>query len=207
MRLAIADPPYLGKSEMWYGERPTAALNVGGAIGVAPGGHRGRNGGAASKADQHPDAATWDDPATHEALVRRLVAEYDGWAVALLPDNLFEYLEWVPRDTRIAVWHDARTMPTGSHPRRRWEAVLVGRCPGRRRVTDVPLAVGDVLMCAHPGNVPGSFAGEKPRPWTEWVLAMLGYCPTHDTVDDLFHGSGAIANTLAQGRLLECRCA
>jgi hypothetical protein len=74
----------------------------------------------------------------------------------------------------------------------------------------VPLAVGDVLTCQHLDNgfghgTPG-FAGRKPRQWTEWVLAMLGYCPTHDTVDDLFRGSGAVSATLAQGRLLECRC-
>jgi hypothetical protein len=194
MRLALADPPYLGKSEMWYGTRPTKDFNAGGRIKQT------------RKADHHPDAAEWDDPETHRQLVRQLTDDYDGWAIALLPDNLYDYLQWVPRDTRIAVWHDDRTMPTGSHPRRRWEAVLVGRCPGRRRVTDVPLAVGDVLTCAHPGNVPGSFAGEKPRQWVEWVLAMLGYCPIHDTVDDLFHGSGAVSDTLAQGRLIECKC-
>jgi hypothetical protein len=198
MRLALADPPYLGKSEMWYGEASTAALNFTGTINQA------------WKADRHPDAAAWDDPMTHRDLVARLVADYDGWAIALLPDNLHDYLSWVPRDTRIAVWHDPSAMPTGSHPRRRWEAVLVARCPGRRRVGNVPLAVGDVLTCHHPGNRVKRgvtvFAGRKPRQWTEWVLAMLGYCPTHDTVDDLFHGSGAVSATLAQGRLLECKC-
>lgn len=204
MKLAIADPPYLGKAVMWYGEQSTAPLNVGGTIGL------GRDKGQAFKPDQHPDAAVWDDPARHRALVAELVDEFDGWVIALLPDNLYDYLTWVPRDTRIAVWHDPITMPTGAHPRRRWEAVLVSRCPGRRRVLDVPIAVGDVLTCQHPkngfGNGESTFAGRKPRQWVEWVLAMLGYCPTHDTVDDLFHGSGAVAGTLAQGRLLECKC-
>jgi branched-subunit amino acid transport protein len=201
MRLAIADPPYLGRAEMWYGQRSVGLRNDG-TIG------HGKP-GTASKADRHPDAAAWDDPLTHRALVRRLVADYDGWAIAMLPDNLHDYLRWVPRETRIAVWHEPGVMPTGSHPRRRWEAVLVSRCPGRRRVVNVPLAVGDVLTCSRVTGIPraATFAGRKPRQWTEWVLAMLGYCPTHDTVDDLFHGSGAVSATLAQGRLIECKCA
>jgi hypothetical protein len=161
MRLAIADPPYLGKSEMWYGAREMAALNVGGGINPA------------KKADVHPEAAEWDDPARHREMVERLIGEYDGWAIAMIPDNLFEYLAWVPRDVRIAVWHDPQVMPNGSHPRRRWEAVLLRRPAGRRRVIDVPMSVGDVLTCPH-GKT--DFAGRKPLAWTEscrcWATAL-----------------------------------
>jgi hypothetical protein len=200
MRLAIADPPYLGTAEMLYGARQLAAMNVGGSLGR----HTTDRDGPMHKADAHPDAVSWDDPVTHRAMVDDLVAGFDGWGIALRPGELFHYLRWVPDDTRIAVWHDPQTMPTGSHPRRRWEAVLVYRPPGRRRITDVPTPVGDVLTCPHTAT---GFAGAKPLAWVEWVLAMMGYCPTHDTVDDLFHGSGAIAAALAQGRLIECKCA
>jgi hypothetical protein len=31
---------------------------------------------------------------------------------------------------------------------------------------------------------------------------MLGYNPEEDTVDDLFHGSGAVAAEIAQGVLI-----
>lgn len=51
MRLAIADPPYLGRANRWYG------------IGR---GHRGGIGRAAA----HEAAAEWNNPATH---VRRCV--------------------------------------------------------------------------------------------------------------------------------------
>jgi hypothetical protein len=51
-------------------------------------------------------------------------------------------------------------------------------------------------------NVGRGFAGAKPRAWTRWVLDMLGYDPDEDTVDDLFHGSGAVAAEIAQGVLL-----
>lgn len=184
MRLAIADPPYLGRAEMFYGERAVANLNVGGSINQA------------FKADVHPEAHLWDDPASHEALVARLMDEYDGWAIAMVPSNLREYLRWVPERTRIAVWNDPRVMPTGQHPRRRWEPVLVLQPTGRRRVIDVPCPTGDVLTCPHPG---GSFAGSKPAEWTRWVLDMLGYDADTDTVDDLFGGSGAVSRGIAQG--------
>lgn len=50
MRLAYADPPYIGCAERIYG-------------------------------DLHPDAAVYDDPQAHLALMRRLNEEFDGWAL------------------------------------------------------------------------------------------------------------------------------
>lgn len=187
MRLCIADPPYLGKAEMFYGAKRKANMNEGGRINPT------------YKADVHPEACEWDIPERHRQMVERLIAEYDGWAIAMIPSSLREYLQWVPQRTRIAVWHDPRVMPTGSHPRRRWEPVLVYVPDGRRKVTNVPNPVGDVLTCPHPG---GSFAGQKPRAWTRWVLDMLGYDPETDTVDDLFKGSGSVSAEIAQGVLL-----
>jgi len=183
VRLAIADPPYLGRAEMFYGAGDVANMNRGGRINPT------------YKADLHDEAHVWDDPASHEGLVRRLAAEYDGWAIAMVPANLPQYLSWVPRRTRVAVWHDPRVMPTGQHPRRRWEPVLIFVPEGRRRVVDVPHPVGDVLTCPHPS---GSFAGSKPPEWTRWVLDMLGYDAAVDTVDDLFGGSGAVSSEIAQ---------
>ena len=187
MKLCIADPPYLGRAEMLYGERDVPQMTFDGSLNQM------------RKADRHSDAVLWDNPATHEAMVHRLVDEYDGWAIAMVPDSLRHYLAWVPPRTRIAVWHDPRVMPSGQHPRRRWEPVLVHVPNGRRRVIDVRTPVGDVLTCPHPS---GSFAGQKPPAWTRWVLDMLGYDPDTDTVDDLFHGSGAVAREIAQGVLL-----
>ena len=187
MKLCIADPPYLGKAEMFYGEKKRANMNEGGNIAKT------------FKADIHPDAHIWDRPETHENMVDELVANYDGWAIAMLPVNLFHYIQWVPSSTRIAVWHDPNVMPTGSHPRRRWEAVLVSVPIGRKRINDVQTHVGDVLTVSH-GS--GSFAGAKPPAWTRWVLDMLGYDSELDTVDDLFEGSGAVAKEIAQGVLL-----
>lgn len=192
MRLAIADPPYLGRAEMFYGEQDMATMNFHGSIWQT------------YKADRHPDAHLWDLPETHKAMVDRLVSEYEGWVIAMVPDSLRHYLQWVPERTRIAVWHNPNVMPTGSHPRRRWEPVLVYVPTGRRHVSAAPTPVGDVLTAGHqqPGVKPHQrFAGRKPAAWTRWVLDMLGYDPDTDTVDDLFPGSGAVGREVAQSVL------
>ena len=67
-RLAIADPPYLGRSRRWYGQ-----------------GH-GHSGGR-SRAAAHPEADQWDDPATHRQLVTWLEASYDGWGIDGEPES------------------------------------------------------------------------------------------------------------------------
>ena len=189
MRLAIADPPYLGRAALLYGDG-VDNMNANASARINP----------LRKADYHPDSAIWDDPATHRDLVADLVADYDGWAIALAPDNLRHYLQWVPERTRVAVWHDPQVMPTGSHPRRRWEPVLVSVPAGRRRINDIPGPhVGDVLTEPHV-NGRRSFAGSKPPTWTRWVLSMLGY-QDDDVVTDLFGGSGAVQRVIDQPAL------
>jgi hypothetical protein len=193
MRLCIADPPYLGRAEMFYGASSVALMNSNASANI----------GHTRKADTHPDAHLWDNPETHRLMVERLKKDYDAFAIAMVPSSLRHYLQWFDDDVIIAVWHDPRVMPTGRHPRRRWEPVLVKRAEGRRRTADVISPVGDVLTANNCGGSGGAgFAGAKPRAWTRWVLDMLGYDPEIDTVDDLFHGSGAVAAEVAQGVLL-----
>jgi hypothetical protein len=180
MKLAIADPPYLGRAVLFYGEHDR---NMGsGSINPI------------SRADTHPDAAVWDDPFAHKQMVSELMRDYDGWAIAMVPDSLRHYLQWVPERTRVAVWHDPQVMPSGQHPRRRWEPVLVCVPEGRRRIIDVKGPhVGDVLTAPHGSS---GFAGAKPEAWTRWVLDMLGYDDEQDTVTDLFAGSGAVQRVI-----------
>lgn len=72
MRLAIADPPYLGRAARNYGPDATRS-----GFGMGP---NSEHSGAGRTTGTHPQAHLWDNPATHAALVRSL-AEYDGWAV------------------------------------------------------------------------------------------------------------------------------
>ena len=72
MRLAIADPPYLGRAALWYGGK-----------GRSKQGTAGRAVGRGDLAPEfHTDAHEWDDPVKHIELMVALEEEFDGWAVA-----------------------------------------------------------------------------------------------------------------------------
>jgi len=190
VRLAIADPPYLGRAERHYGigagqgwwNSPTA-------------GKRPKKGVPKQRlTTEHPDAVLWDDPDTHQQLVQRLHAEYDGWAVAMWPTSLPTYLAVAPADARVCVWHKPNTIPGGGRVLTRWEPVLV-YVPPTRRHRDTGPRVPDVFTR---GLAKTSHTGTKPAAWTRWILDLLGYDPESDTVDDLFTGSGAVAREIAQ---------
>jgi hypothetical protein len=184
MRLCIADPPYLGRAHRWYGASGNAKSWT------------KRSGHAYERAngDVHSEAAAWDNPDAHRALVERLISDYDGWAIAMARDNLAEYLAWVPPETHVCVWHKPYSVPGGSRLITCWEPVLVFVPKGRRKS-----ALGKCQRDVLTANAARGFVGAKPRAWTRWVLDMLGYDPEVDTVDDLFHGSGAVAREIAQG--------
>lgn len=174
MKLAIADPPYLGRARRWYGEGRGHAAG------------RGR-------ADQHPDAGTWDSPEAHQRLVADLEEEFDGWAIAMSPDSLGLYLDAAPSSARVACWTRGNAIPSGSRVRSLWEPVLV-RVPEERRDHGTGAIIDDVLTA---GITPGGFPGRKPEAWTHWVLAMLGYDPVEDELVDVFPGSGAVTASAA----------
>ena len=176
LRLAIADPPYHGRAHRWYG----------------PGG-RGHGGGR-GRADEHPDARAWDDPAQHARLVTTLTEQYDGWAIAATPSSLPTYLAHAPEDHRVLMWHRRNAQPSGARVLSRWEPVVAYIPRARRRYGD-GITVSDVLDT--PIQAMG-FTGAKPDEWTRWVLDVLGHDAERDVVDDLFPGSGAVARVLAR---------
>ncbi|GII98370.1 hypothetical protein CLV28_0695 [Sediminihabitans luteus] len=178
MRLAIADPPYLGRAHRWYG--------VGG---------RGHGGGR-GRADEHDGARAWDTPARHQQLVTDLTAGFDGWAIALPPSSLPTYLAVAPPAARVMVWHRTNAVPSGQRVRAAWEAVLV-LTPESRRAHGTGLPLDDVLTAPCPRT---GFTGAKPAVWTRWVLDALGH-QSDDDVVDLFAGSGAVTAALNQGVL------
>lgn len=191
-RLAIADPPYLGRAARWYGDGSGVVAGKG-------------------KADYHDDAKRWDNPRTHRALVRSMVSNYDGWAVAMAPSSLPVYLDAVskaipPTDPRagtrqpwrVMAWVRPNAPASASRLRGVWEPVLIVIPPGRRTYKADRHAIqarDDVLTANAPR---GGFPGAKPPEWTRWVLDVLGYAPDTDTVADLFPGSGAVAYEVAQ---------
>lgn len=180
MKLAIADPPYLGRAARWYGNQSHT---------LGPHAHA---------ADHHNDAAEWDDPARHRQLIEELEANYDGYAIACAPSGIDAYRP-LPESARVMVWVKPNAMPSSGRLHNKWEAVIVripdGRWTARGGIGVVP----DVLI--EPKRNDG-FAGSKPHRWTRWVLDALSYDAATDTVDDMFPGSGAVASAVAQGVLL-----
>lgn len=186
MRLAIADPPYLGRAALWYG-----------GLGTTKQGTKGRARGRGKlDAEFHPDAHRWDDPAEHCALMVAMDDSHDGWAMAASGKTLAPLLGAMDNlGARLAIWHVTNAIPDGARVRNVWEAVIY-KVPEGRRAVGTGHRVPDLLSTAHP--VAG-FVGTKPDAWTRWVLDLLGYQPG-DEVDDLFPGSGAV--TRAMGVLL-----
>ena len=193
MRLCIADPPYLGRAADWYGDgmHPTRLGKNAGGTGI----------GGPRPADYHPDAHLWDDIETHRRMVDRLIADYDGWAIAMAHDNLRDYLPMIPRSVplRIGIWTKPQTMPGGGRVMNNYEPVIVRIPEGRRASKGCTVFPRDSVTISRLNN---GFPGAKPPAWTRWVLDMLGYDAETDTVDDLFKGSGSVAAEIAQGVLL-----
>lgn len=191
MKLAIADPPYPPKltarydrgeepriiprsrAQRWYGD------------GTRPAGER--------PADHHADAADWDDDATHRALLERLMDEFDSWVIATSKDRLDAYGR-LPIGHELMFWRKPTAMRGSNRIMHTTELVIVYNHHTRRaRHSGGHGQVDDVLV----ENAPQGFAGAKPERWTHWVLDAMSYDPDHDTVADLFPGSGRVAAAIA----------
>jgi len=177
MKFAIADPPYLGRAVRWYGE---------GGCG---------NGYGYGQADTHPEAAKWDNPITHKELCKHLLANYDGFAIALTVHSLSTYMSEFVTDSRngirVMAWVKPSAVPSGNRLQNVWEPVII-KMPQSRKNYKAGKSCKDVLTVHPPRN---GFIGAKPPEWTKWVLDAMGV-NNGDTVDDLFVGSGAVTNEI-----------
>jgi hypothetical protein len=177
MKLAIADPPYLGRAERWYGVDGCG------------------NGHGIGKADEHPEAAIWDDPQAHIDLVRQLEVEFDGWAIALSVHSLSTYMQAIHTDSRNGIrvmsWIKPSSVPSGNRIASTWEPVIV-KVPAERRSHGKGRSMKDHLVV---NPLRSGFVGAKPPAWTEWVLDAMGY-REGDEIVDLFNGSGAVMQAI-----------
>lgn len=169
MRLAIADPPYLGRSNRWYGD-----------------------GAVARAVDTWPIITPRLAPGIWPRLTATscAVCSMSTTAIAAAPDSLPVYLgACVGVVPRVMIWHRRNAPPSGSRVGSMWEPVII-RIPDGRSANGTGLHVSDVLDEAAPRR---NFAGSKPDAWTRWVLDALGYRPDEDELHDIFAGSGAVA--------------
>lgn len=143
----------------------------------------------------HPEAAAYDDPETHRALIERMTAEYDGWAMSLHSPSLREILPMCPRAARVMAWvKPFASFKPGVGVAYAWEPIIVW---GGRRRTREQLTVRDWV--AENITLKRGFTGAKPTAVVRWLLDVLN-AQEGDDVVDLFPGSGAVGLALAGWR-------
>jgi len=146
--------------------------------------------------EHHPDAADWDSPEAHVALIRQLVDEFpDGWAVSLHAPSLPLYLQHCPDGARVGVWcktwHQIR--PTATQFA--WEPVIwTTSRTGKRSPMVRDWYAGTATRQR-------GLPGVKPDGFNRWVLDLLGF-EQGDELVDLFPGSGGMDRQARQGVLL-----
>lgn len=141
----------------------------------------------------HPDAADWDNPAEHQRLIDRLVAEYpDGWAMSLHTPSLATILPMCPDDVRVCAWvKPFAVFKPNVNPGYCWEPVILRG--GRTKRDRTEPTVRDYL--AEPIALKKRLPGAKPLGFCMWILDLLGY-RNGDTLDDLFPGTDAMGDAV-----------
>jgi hypothetical protein len=152
-------------------------------------------------AAHHVDAADFDRVETHAALIDRLSAEYDAWALCLHAPSLRQLLPLCPPDVRVCAWvKPFASYKPGVNPGYCWEPVIVrgGRPLGRDAATVRDYVSANITLRR-------GLAGAKPDAFCGWLFAFVGLTPD-DEFYDLFPGSGAVGRAWdawrAQGRLI-----
>jgi hypothetical protein len=153
----------------------------------------------------HPDGRCWDDLATHEALIHRLVDEFpDGWALSLSSPSLRSILPLCPSDVRVAAWAKSFcAFKRGVRPAYAWEPVVFwrGRNPNAGHAHPPPEKGGAQTtpkdFVVEPITLKKGLTGAKPARVCAWVLDLLGAVAEDDVVD-LFPGTGAMGRAFAE---------
>jgi hypothetical protein len=181
MRLAYADPPYLGCCGL-YGHRHDLGPWV------------------TRKGDDYtPEySGCWDDLETHRLLIDHLHYEFpDGWAFSASTPSLWDLMPFCPRGARLAPWNKPFAIfKPNVNPGYCWEAVIF--YGGRKKRDRSEATVRDFLIANI--TLKKGLTGVKPPEFNQWILDLLGYREGDELVD-LFPGKGGMDQLLAQGRL------
>jgi hypothetical protein len=143
--------------------------------------------GASHYGEHHADAADFDRLETHAALVGRLNAEFDAWALSLHTPSLGRILSVCPADVRVGAWvKPFASFKPGVNPAYAWEPVIFrgGRKLGREVRTVRDWVSVEITLRR-------GLTGAKPAAFCWWVFDFLGMEP-EDEFTDLFPGSGAV---------------
>lgn len=122
----------------------------------------------------------------HMALVKKLVDNYDGWALSAHQTHLRELLSYCPKKTRIGIWvKPFASFKKNVNPTYAWEPLLF-HAPSRGSKRKF---VHDWVACCP--QMKALVVGQKPLDFCFWMFQMLGLTP-QDGFDDLFPGSGNV---------------
>ena len=180
LKMAIADPPYFGTADRFYGKNGVGMVK-----------------GLDYDSNAHDFAHLWNDPATHTDLLNYLMDSFNSFAIAMNTHSLPLYLKKIKpaadNGFRVCSWIKTNSSPSGSRIRPGWEPVLIYNDVSRRSYRQ-GARTRDYLIANAPRQ---GFIGQKPLEWTEWVVDLLGYCEG-DTIADLFEGSGAVTSALIE---------
>lgn len=143
------------------------------------------------KAHLYRDHSDYAGEVDHAELVARLKRDYDGWALSTDERNLRFVLSLCPEDVRVLAWCRRNSTPFHPYPYAAWEPVI---CRPARSVGVTPVRnyIEANAPVARWQKTP--IPGQKPAEFCEWVIRCLGAEPG-DTLDDLFPGSGVMAQT------------
>ncbi len=146
----------------------------------------------------HEAAADYDRPETHQRLIDKMTAEFDGWAMSLHTPSLREILPMCPKECRVMAWvKPFASFKPGVGVAYAWEPIIVW---GGRRRTRQQHTVRDWV--AENITLRRGFTGAKPAAVIYWLLEVLNVQPG-DEVEDLFPGSGAVTEALNGWRMAQ----
>lgn len=137
--------------------------------------------------DLHPDAADYDKPETHRALIESIDREFDGWALSLHLPSLRTILPMVPEDARICAWvKPFASFKPSVRQAYAWEPVIVKplRRLGRERRTVTDYVSANIAMQK---GLPGA----KPPAFCHWMFEFAGLDHDDEFVD-VFSGTGGV---------------
>lgn len=142
----------------------------------------------------HPEAADYDRPEAHKALIERLCDEFpDGWALSLHTPALKTMLNMCPDDIRVGAW----VKPFASFEKNvtrawAWEPIILR---GGRPIPVTQNTVRDWIEApaiAESITLRRGFTGAKPTAVCRWMFDWLNMQEGDEFVD-LFPGSGAVS--------------
>jgi len=141
----------------------------------------------------HPD---YGGEVDHFALIWDVLETYDAWALHTASTTLREVLASCPSDVRVGAWVKTfASFKPGVNPAYAWEPIIFRG--GRNDSSKQNLTVTDWIGC--PITLRKGLTGAKPPAVIEWVFRLLGL-HAEDELDDLYPGTGVVAETWAAYR-------